>query len=291
MTITAEQVIARRRHVGSSDAAAILGLDPHRTAYDVWLSKTAELADDGGSEAMAIGNWLEPKLVEWASDQVGSPYRKSPPTVVGPCGIIAMNFDGLEDRDEPESFIEAKTTGLLEGWGEPGTDEVPERVLVQTHIGFAIVPSLRVAWVPVLLGDWGLKRRLYCVKRNDTLANEIAATCRDWWESHVVANVAPIGFPTLDVLKRVKREPASSVELGPDGVVAFDLLATATAERKEAETREEELKAAAIAMLGTAESATLPDGRVATYLETHRKGYAVKDTTFRTLRVKGPKKP
>lgn len=43
MPITQKQREFRRSHIGSSDIAAILGKDPYKTAYDVWLDKTGQL--------------------------------------------------------------------------------------------------------------------------------------------------------------------------------------------------------------------------------------------------------
>jgi hypothetical protein len=39
--------------------------------------------------------------------------------------------------------------------------------------------------------------------------------------------------------------------------------------------------------LGDAEGGLLPDGRLITFMETHKKAYSVKASTFRSLRIKG----
>ncbi len=45
MPITNRQRKLRQDHIGSSDMAAILGVDPWRTAYDVWLEKTGSRSE------------------------------------------------------------------------------------------------------------------------------------------------------------------------------------------------------------------------------------------------------
>jgi len=40
MALTTEQREIRRRYLGSSDIAAIFGMSPWKSAYDVWLEKT-----------------------------------------------------------------------------------------------------------------------------------------------------------------------------------------------------------------------------------------------------------
>jgi putative phage-type endonuclease len=56
----------RRRGIGSSDAAAILGVNPYKSAYAVWAEKTGLVGPDWEppSEAALWGNLLEPLIAE-----------------------------------------------------------------------------------------------------------------------------------------------------------------------------------------------------------------------------------
>ncbi len=301
--ITPTQLAARRNYIGSSDAAAILGLDPFKSAYDVWLEKTADIEPDTSSEAAEIGNWIEPLLCKWAEDQVGWRMRMSPDTFVSPCGILAANLDAIEDDDEPTHFIEAKSTGLADDWGDEGTDQVPPRVVTQTAIAFACVPSLRVAWIPLLLGKHGLRRKLYRVNRDYGIVDAVADKCRAFWRDHVLTRTPPPGTaPNLDLLARIRREPESCVDL--DDTSLLDQWEDAKAKAKEADEAVDAAKARLIASLGAAESGRLADGRIVTYLQQTRKGIdlpAIKlahpdfvakyetTSTFRVLRTKESK--
>jgi putative phage-type endonuclease len=57
---------ARRRGIGSSDVAAILGVADHRTAVHVWRDKRNELVDDAGEAALWGSLLEEPIAREWA---------------------------------------------------------------------------------------------------------------------------------------------------------------------------------------------------------------------------------
>lgn len=303
MTITPQQLAARRLRIGSSDAAAILGLDPFKSAYDVYLEKTEQVEADSDSEAAAVGNWLEPALCAWAAESFGAAIRQSPETYTAPCGILAANIDAIDASDEPDFFIEAKSTGLADQWGDDGTDQVPPRVVTQTAVAFACVPSLRVAWIPVLIGKHGLRRRLYRLERDDAIVQGVAEACRRFWREHVEAGAPPDGtVPNLDLLARIKREPESCVEIAD--ATLLDRFLAAKAEAKAAAEREDEAKALLIAALGPAESGRTADGRLVTYLQQTRRGIdlpAIKlahpdfvakyatTTTFRVLRTKEPK--
>ncbi len=304
MTITPQQLAARRLRIGSSDAAAILGLDPYRSAYDVYLEKTEQVDPIADSEAAAIGNWIEPALCSWVAESIRAFIRHSPDTYVSPCGVLAANLDAIEGTlGEPTFFIEAKSTGLADQWGDDGTDQVPPRVVTQTAVAFACVPSLRVAWIPVLIGKHGLRRRLYRLERDDAIVQGVADACRRFWREHVEAGVPPDGtVPNLDLLARIKREPESCIEI--EDTTLLDRFLAAKAEAKAAAEREDAAKALLIAALGPAESGRTTDGRLVTYLQQTRRGIdlpAIKlahpdfvakyetTTTFRVLRTKEPK--
>lgn len=301
--LTHDQLIARRFRIGSSDAAAILGLDAFRSAYDIWLQKTADIEPDESSEAAEVGNWIEGPLCKWAEEQIGWRMKLSPDTFVAPCGILAANLDAIEDDEDPKHFIEAKSSGMADQWGDPGTDQVPPRVVVQTAVAFACVPSLRVAWIPVLLGNYGLRRKLYRIDRDDSIVDAVADRCRAFWRDHVETGKPPEGTaPNLDLLARIRREPGSWTEIEDESLV--DAWETAKADAKAAEEKADAAKAMVIAALGPAEGATLLDGRQVTYLTQTRKGIdlpAIKlahpdfvakyetTSTFRVLRTKKAK--
>lgn len=56
---TAEWLEMRRSHIGSSDIAAILGISPWKTSYELWLDKTGRLKEDEPNSAMKRGSFLE----------------------------------------------------------------------------------------------------------------------------------------------------------------------------------------------------------------------------------------
>ena len=68
----------RRSGIGGSDVAPILGMSKWRTAYDVWLSKTAETPEeDRTTMPMLLGNVLEPEVLRLYEQQTGVSVRRS----------------------------------------------------------------------------------------------------------------------------------------------------------------------------------------------------------------------
>jgi putative phage-type endonuclease len=291
--ITEQQRQARRKYIGSSDIAALFGVDPWRTATDIYLSKTAELEDDGGSEAMQVGNRLESAILDYAEEQVGPLERN--------CwrehGILAANHDVLVIGKS--EGVEAKCSSYGD-WGEPGTDEVPEHVLLQCQHQ-ALVSKLEIVHVPALLSLGGrLRFVLYRVERDEDLIGLIAERCEKFWVNHVVPRVPPDAAPSYDVVKLVKRQAEAVCQI-PGDIVARWLEAQRL--RREAEEAEEAEKALVLLHLGEAEIGDSSIGRV-TFTSQSRSSIDTRRlkadhpeivekyqtfSTYRVMRFKAPK--
>jgi len=219
MPITAEQRATRARYLGSSDAPAVLGVDPWRSAADVYMEKVYGVEEARG-EALDRGNDFESGLVAWAARQLGREIAEEQPEYVD--GILICHPDAILAGERREG-VEAKTTSLPKEYGAEGTDQVPERVIVQAHVQMHCA-RLEVVWVPVLLAEFDrLARRLYRVERNDDLVRAVVDGCSLFWRDHVEAKVPPVGsLPSPEVLKRVRREPESWAAVDPDLVSRYE---------------------------------------------------------------------
>lgn len=267
MPITAEQVEERRSAVGSSDAPAVAGVDPYRTSHDVWLEKTAGVEDLAKREAVEIGNEFERPLLWWAARELGVEIEMNVRRVHPERVFLAANLDALV-VGRPVG-IEAKTTSLAEEYGDEGTDQVPDRVLVQTAHQMAVA-ELEVVWVPVLMARHDrLHRALYRVDRNESLIRAVVNLGVGFWENHVLPGVPPADTsPSLDVLKRLRRRPGSTAIVAPQLVEAFEV---AQAARKEAQAEEDAARSNLLSALGEAEAADYGDPDTwYTYLEQTR---------------------
>lgn len=295
MPLTTEQLVARRKKVGSSDAAAILGVDPYRTQRDVWMEKTEKvkiaLLDN---PAIRIGNAAEPMLLQMlAEDQklehgaliTGITFEhedginaSNPDGIIVDPDDITLETTGLEAH--PKEIVEAKSTGL-DGWGDDPAvvNDVPAKVLIQTHHQFYCTGAV-VCYVPVLLGRFGLKFRVYRIERDDELVDTIGKRCAAWWNQYVQADVEPDGKLNLDIAKRIIRTEGKSIKLNDELVTGWDVARNA---RIALEKDEKHALADILAILGDAEIGQCASGNF-TYREQHRKGYTVKPSTYRVAR-------
>lgn len=282
MAITAEQRLARRFVVGSSDAPAIARVDPYRGPLAVYLEKVFDVQDIKHNEAIARGNRYERPLLDWAQEQLGVEIERDV-LVRHPTDLIcAANLDGrVKGRRQG---VEAKFTSLGGAFGDPGTDQVPDHVIVQAHHQM-YVDDLELVWVPVLLARYDRPaEEMYRVDRNEDLISLVAAENRRFWEEHVIARMPPPadGPACLEIIKRIQRVAGEIVPIDPALVESWE---AAKARKKFAEGEEEAAKSAMLAALGGAEIGDFGGPKWLTYYETKRAGYEVKPTTFRTPRI------
>ena len=189
--LTDEQLQERSQGLGGSDAPAVAGVDPYRSAVQVYLEKTGQLAPDdlGDVEAVHWGNVLEDVVAQEFSRRTGLKVRRD-----NRCFYhddypeLLAHIDRRVDGEN--AILEIKTTSHFAGqdWGEPGTDEVPARVLLQGVHYMAVLGVERV-YFPVLIG--GQDFRIYQADRHDRLVARLVERERAFWADHVQAQDPP----------------------------------------------------------------------------------------------------
>lgn len=286
MPITSTQRTRRKTHIGSSDAPAIAGLSPFRTAGDVYLEKTADIFEQQEGEVQKIGRLLEHSVLNWFQEHTHNKIRKNQRRVHSNM-IMAANIDAIVEGKK--ELVEAKTSGVIfpagrDQWGEEGTDQIPEHVIVQCQHSLAVEKDYELVWVPVLLGGVGF--RLYRVDRNDELIEKLEGIEVNFWNEYVLKRTPPPdSVPSVELLKRLRREPNKVVPIDPSLVLAWQ---DAKSLEKNAKDIAKKHEAAVLNALGDAESGISEAGEV-TYLEQTRKEYVAKASTFRVLRLKKTK--
>jgi putative phage-type endonuclease len=262
MPITEEQRQWRRRHLGSSDIAAVLGCDPWRTPYDIWLDKTGQLPDFEPNEEMEIGTILEDGVLTWAEKSLGMLLRNQSMVVQGL--PIGTNIDAIVVADG--NPVEAKTTAVIGGmasdeWGDERTDELPDRVILQCHVH--MMATLKdICFVPALIGGRGFV--MYEVKRDQDIVDIISERACDFWNKYVVPVIAPPeSLPSISSIKKMRRIPNKVVDLHDDLINRW---LSAKNVLKDAEREAEEAQNALLASLGDADGGNSNLGKI-TYME------------------------
>ena len=235
----------RRKGLGGSDIAAILGISPWRTPYQVYQDKRSELAPIPQNDAMEWGTRMEPTIRQWYSDTTGRLVRL-------PEGIIyhdkypfmLASLDGVTDD---RRVVEIKTASNGQKWGEPGTDEIPDYYMTQVQ-HYLIVTGFEVCDLPVSIA--GSLPVLYEIHADRELHEMMIDAEAEFWQRVVDGNPPDVQTYS-DAVQRFGHSDAKGIiEIGAGNVEDIQHLKEIKARITDLEAEEEKLKAEFIKLLG-----------------------------------------
>src|SRR5574343_314525 len=126
MTAHDDFITARSTGIGGSDVAAILGLSKFKTPLAVYQEKRGELSPQPDNDAMRWGRYLEPVVRQAYDDATGYEVRVPTSMLRHPHHDFAVaNIDGFVE-DRTGRIFDAKTARTADGWGDAGSDQVPQ---------------------------------------------------------------------------------------------------------------------------------------------------------------------
>lgn len=159
-----EQWLAvRRGGIGSSDAAAAIGLSPYKSSLELWLEKTGRKpADDlSQSEAVFWGTTLETIIANVYANRTGNKVRRVNAVLQHPDHpFMLANLDRAVGAD---GVLEVKTAGGYSAkfW----EDGVPEHYQCQVIHQLAVTGK---AWADVAVLIGGQDFRIYRIERDES---------------------------------------------------------------------------------------------------------------------------
>ena len=278
MPITPKQIEQRKNYIGASDIAAIMGLSPWRTAYDIWTEKTGKLDDSKGTDATLAGQAFEKAILLLAEPQLGKLLLNQFRVLKGT--HLASHCDSIvKETGRP---AEAKLRRFDDGWGEPNTDQVPDDVIVQAQVQL-LCTQKDFAHIIAVIAARAWKVQLFIVPFDTQIADIVRESAEMFWDKYVLRDTPPDdSLPTFETIKRIRRKPGSIIDIPKELVLARQEKKVIADQAKKAfEIVDRTLRAA----LGTAEIGRF-DGGLVTYYEQHKRAYAVKESTYRALHVK-----
>jgi putative phage-type endonuclease len=280
---------ARRKGIGSSDAAVVLGLSPYRTPLALWAEKRGLAPPQPETPAMRRGKLLEAHILDEAQELLGCElpsgarqvflqHRDRPWQIAT---LDGLTVDGL--------VVEAKTVGWRSArfWGEPGTDEIPEPYLVQVQHQLAVAGRDEAA-VVALIG--GSDLHVYRIRRDDRLIDRMTAIEAAFWACVLDAVEPPVtDAADAEVLAYLHPPTDAAVELWGAVAAIADRYEECGRAAREAGQARDLARAELLAAMGDASRGTLPDGRTVSRKLVRREAYTVKASEYTTLTVKAPK--
>ena len=261
----------RKRGIGSSDAAAAVGLNPYLSPLELWMIKTGRDAglpklDPNDEESPAYwGHILEPIVAAHYTKSTGNRVRKVNAVLQHPDpdkSWMLANIDREVIGVGDVQILECKTAGIngARFWKEG----VPEYAQLQVHHQLAVTGK-DAADVAVLLGGQHLE--IHRIVRDEGLIRNLVRLEREFW--HYVETDTPPPADGSESADRALRclypsDSGQTIDLSDDRVLSatFTDLVALRARIAEAEKEEAKLKQRLQEAMGTASGAIFETGEV-----------------------------
>lgn len=233
--LTPEIKAIRKKGIGGSDAAAILGLNRYKTALDVYLEKTGQVEPKDISDKISVitGNNSEDNTAKIYEITRGVKVRRANKTFFHrDHNFMLANID--RKIIGQKAILECKSAGVYQKkeWGDEGTDYIPDEYLMQV-VHYAAVCDVERVDIAVLFTDHSFKICTY--ERNEKMEQELIKIESDFWLNHVLKGVPPKPQNISDI---VKLNPYST----DNAVLINEQLAESIKAYKDIQQQQKELK-------------------------------------------------
>jgi len=180
-----EWLEVRKRGIGSSDAAAAVGLNPYKSQLELWLEKTGrdtglpKTDPDDDESPMYWGNVLEPIVAWHYGKPTGNKVRRVNAVLQHPdpeLSWMLANIDREVIGADDVQILECKTAGINGArlWKEG----VPEYVQLQVMHQLAVTGK-QAADVAVVLGGQHLE--IHRIERDEEMIARLIELERMFW--------------------------------------------------------------------------------------------------------------
>lgn len=232
------EILDRRKYLGGSDAAAILGVSQWRTPLQVYYQKIGApmpkdlQIDPARAKMFRRGKLMEPVVIRMLQDErpikvtrkssAATPnrYKDLDPA----CDFLAaeIDFEFKVTLDLVNSFAEdgvhidplligtiqngevksAHPFVAMKKFGEEGTDEIPIDYAAQAMWGLMIT-GRQLCCFPVLVGSDDLV--IYWVKRDEELIAAMRAGAIKFWHENVLQQIPPDPIRLPDIFSLLRK--------------------------------------------------------------------------------------
>lgn len=220
---TPEWDAGRLKSVGASEVVELMLPTQSRSPFSLYLKKTGQTvrAPEDPRGPQAAGRYFERAIADWYRDTSNGAVAHLSPAWLEhddqvPVLSATPDFDAFAApfvrwESDRTHIVEVKLrSGVPQGWGEEGTDQIPLDILVQVHAQLTVTGQ-SFADVAAFLGGIGL--RVYRVHADVDLSARIRQLVHDFWRNHIEPKVEPplLGPGIDDYVKRKYLRATSEV--------------------------------------------------------------------------------
>lgn len=242
--LTPKELEIRRKGIGGSDLASIWNLpDAYMTPYELWDNKVNGFSKPMSPELQLYvdrASRMEPFIANEYMIATGEKVTFPKKTKFSKdFPFMLANVDGLIQGKR--GVLELKTCHWTqrEQFGEPGTDEIPLKYLLQcAH--YVMIYDYEYADLAVTIGT--IEPQFYRYERNKALEADIVSRCRRFWEDHVLTEKPPEPTTEDDLASIYNIQKGKEKEATLNILKLTNDLKQVQDERKQATYKEDKLK-------------------------------------------------
>lgn len=253
---------ARAIGIGGSDAAVIMGMNPYKSPYQLWLEKTGQVEppDLSGNQYVYWGTRNESNIADWFQEETGKKVKRLGTLRSKEYPFMLANVDRTVVGEN--AGLEIKTAGVRQ-YRKWKNDEIPDAYYCQC-LHYMAVTGADYWYIAVLLG--GNEAKWKRIERNEEDIQHLIMAETDFWKLVETRTPPPVdgsdSCATALSAQYKGGDPNYSIILPPDidGVIASleDDKAIMDALKKQITEKENRLKA----LLGNAEEGATDHYRV-----------------------------
>lgn len=257
----------RKKGIGGSDVAAILGLSKWSTPYQVYADKRGESEERAQSMDMLIGTVLEPWILEEYERQTESQVERVGKIIYDKeYPFLLANVDGMR----PDRIVECKKARDNKDWGDAGTDQVPTGYLLQCNHYMRVCDKTQCDLAVLFTSGREPHVTIYHMERDDELLAMVIPRLVEFWKC-VEEGVAPAAISSDDATWKYKKSIPKSVDATDEIDVALAELKRVREQIKDLEFKESNLEGTIKEFMQTADVLT-SCGVVVTTWKSNRDG-------------------
>lgn len=177
----------RRTGLGATDSPVVLGLSG--SAFRLWEDKTGRGKPREQSLPMWLGLKMQATVGELYATATGRKIRADNRLHRHPSYEFIFTHLDYRTVGAEKRLVECKTSNRWNIWGAEGTSDVPPWYWVQAQHEMACT-GYAVCDLAVLLGN--REFRIYPIVRDGEFIEKMLAADVEFWNEHVLADVAPI---------------------------------------------------------------------------------------------------
>lgn len=183
-----EWLALRKEHgVGGSDASAVIGFNPYKSAYTLWAEKTGRIPEFEGNLITEVGSYLEEFVAKLFERETGKKVRRKNRMLVNTDYPYAFaDVDRLVVGEK--ALLEIKTTNSFPIMKQVRNGEFPEQYYAQV-VHYLAVSGLDKAYLAVLIGCRDFK--VFELERDENEISALMGAEEEFWLGYVKTNTPP----------------------------------------------------------------------------------------------------